>query len=43
VSVIGGVTSYFWAPETNGQSLTVSSHRVDPHQYRRRPSVGAPA
>ena len=37
VSVIGGVTSFFWAPETNGQPLTTSSHRVDPHQYRRRP------
>jgi putative MFS transporter len=39
VSVIGGVTSYFWAPETNGQPLTESSHRVDPHQYRRRGPV----
>jgi putative MFS transporter len=36
VSLIGGVTSFFWAPETNGQPLTVTSHRVDPHRYNRR-------
>jgi putative MFS transporter len=40
VSVIGGVTSFFWAPETNGQPLTESSQRTDPHQYRRRRPVG---
>ena len=38
VSLIGGVTSYFWAPETNGRPLTATSHRVDPHQYSRRPA-----
>ena len=37
VSVIGGLTSYFWAPETNGRPLTATSGRTDPHQYRRRP------
>lgn len=37
VSVIGGLTSYFWAPETNGRPLTATSDRTDPHQYRRRP------
>jgi putative MFS transporter len=36
VSVIGGVTSFFWAPETNGRPLTATSHRVDPHRYRRK-------
>jgi putative MFS transporter len=36
VSLIGGATSYFWAPETNGRPLTASSHRVDPHEYGRR-------
>jgi putative MFS transporter len=36
VSLIGGVTSYFWAPETNGRPLTVTSNRVDPHKYGRR-------
>lgn len=36
VSLIGGVTSFFWAPETNGRPLTVTSHRIDPHQYRRK-------
>ena len=36
VSLIGGVTSFFWAPETNGRPLTATSHRVDPHRYRRR-------
>jgi putative MFS transporter len=39
VSLIGGVTSWLWAPETNGQALTATSHRTDPHVYRRRPSV----
>jgi hypothetical protein len=44
VSLIGGVTSFFWAPETNGQPLTATSQRTDPHQYRRRrPSMGARA
>ena len=44
VSLIGGLTSYFWAPETNGQPLTATSQRTDPHQYhRRRPSMDAPA
>lgn len=36
VSLIGGVTSFFWAPETNGRPLTLTSHRVDPHRYRRK-------
>src|ERR1700751_2537775 len=36
VSVGGGVISWFWAPETNGRELTETSHRADPHQYRRR-------
>jgi MFS transporter, putative metabolite transport protein len=36
VSLIGGLTSLFWAPETNGRPLTVTSHRVDPHRYSRR-------
>jgi putative MFS transporter len=43
VSLIGGVTSYFWAPETNGRALTVTSHRTDPHDYHRRPVTAAPA
>ena len=38
VSVLGGITSYYWAPETNGKSLTATSQRTDPHTYRRRPS-----
>jgi putative MFS transporter len=38
VSVIGGITSYYWAPETNGKPLTATSQRTDPHTYRRRPS-----
>ncbi len=42
VSLIGGVTSYFWAPETNGSPLTTTSGRADPHKYR-RPTIGAPA
>jgi putative MFS transporter len=42
VSIIGGVTSYFWAPETNGMALTATSHRVDPHPYRRK-VVNVPA
>jgi putative MFS transporter len=42
VSLIGGVTSFFWAPETNGRPLTVTSHRVDPHQYRRRTAANVP-
>ena len=41
VSLIGGVTSFFWAPETNGQPLTATSHRADPHRYRRRPVAAA--
>ncbi|HJP73865.1 MAG TPA: MFS transporter [Pseudonocardiaceae bacterium] len=41
VSLIGGVTSYFWAPETNGKPLTATSQRTDPHTYRRRPSTVA--
>jgi putative MFS transporter len=41
VSVVGGITSYFWAPETNGKSLTATSQRTDPHTYRRRPSQPA--
>ncbi len=36
VSLIGGVTSYAWAPETNGKPLTETSHRTDPHSYGRR-------
>ncbi|HEY1823797.1 MAG TPA: MFS transporter, partial [Trebonia sp.] len=36
VSLIGGVTSFFWAPETNGRPLTATSSRADPHRYRRR-------
>jgi putative MFS transporter len=44
VSLIGGLTSYFWAPETNGQPLTATSQRADPHRYHgRRPSMDAPA
>jgi putative MFS transporter len=38
VSLIGGVTSFLWAPETNGRPLTATSHRVDPHRYRRKPA-----
>jgi putative MFS transporter len=38
VSLIGGITSWLWAPETNGRPLTATSHRVDPHSYR-RPAV----
>jgi putative MFS transporter len=33
VSLIGGVTSYLWAPETNGLPLTTTSHRVDPGRF----------
>jgi putative MFS transporter len=41
VSLIGGITSYSWAPETNGRALTETSHRQDPHQYgRRRAALG---
>lgn len=36
VSAVGGVISWYWAPETNGKALTETSHRVDPHPYRRR-------
>jgi putative MFS transporter len=36
VSLIGGVTSFLWAPETNGRPLTETSHRLDPHKYNRR-------
>jgi putative MFS transporter len=43
VSLVGGVTSWYWAPETNGRELTVTSHRTDPHTYRRRPPVSAHA
>jgi putative MFS transporter len=43
VSLIGGVTSLFWAPETNGRPLTVTSNRVDPHRYRRRPAANVAA
>jgi MFS transporter, putative metabolite transport protein len=39
VSLIGGITSFSWAPETNGRALTETSHRQDPHQYGRRRSV----
>jgi putative MFS transporter len=42
VSLIGGVTSFFWAPETNGRPLTETSNRVDPHRYGRR-AVNVPA
>jgi MFS transporter, putative metabolite transport protein len=42
VSLIGGVTSYLWAPETNGRPLTATSSRTDPHQYGRR-AVRVPA
>ncbi|HEY4019626.1 MAG TPA: MFS transporter [Pseudonocardiaceae bacterium] len=38
VSLTGGVTSYYWAPETNGKPLTATSQLIDPHSYRRRPS-----
>ena len=33
VSLLGGVSSYFWAPETNGLALTTTSHPIDPHTY----------
>lgn len=36
VSLVGGVTSFLWAPETNGRTLTATSNRVDPHTYGRR-------
>jgi MFS transporter, putative metabolite transport protein len=36
VSLIGAITSYSWAPETNGRALTETSQREDPHSYRRR-------
>jgi putative MFS transporter len=42
VSLVGGVTSFFWAPETKGKPLTETSNRVDPHRYRRR-AVDVPA
>jgi putative MFS transporter len=42
VSLVGGLTSLFWAPETNGRPLTATSHRVDPHKYRRR-AINVPA
>ena len=42
VSLIGGLTSFFWAPETNGQPLTVTSHRSGPHRFGRR-TVNVPA
>jgi putative MFS transporter len=42
VSLIGGVTSFYWAPETNGRTLTATSDRVDPHTYGRR-AVKVPA
>ncbi|UIJ36387.1 MFS transporter [Allobranchiibius sp. GilTou73] len=32
VSLGGGIISYMWAPETNGQSLTESSHRDLTHR-----------
>ncbi len=41
VSLIGGITSYYWAPETNGKSLTLTSHRTDPHAYRKPTGVAA--
>ncbi|MBO0803532.1 MAG: MFS transporter [Nocardiopsaceae bacterium] len=42
VSLGGGVLSHFWCPETKGKDLTETSHRVDPHAYRRR-EVSVPA
>lgn len=42
VSLIGGLTSFFWAPETNGQPLTVTSHRSGQHRFGRR-TVNVPA
>lgn len=42
VSLAGGVTSYYWAPETNGRALTATSQRTDPHKYGRR-TADAPA
>jgi len=39
VSLLGGITSYYWAPETNGKPLTTTSHRTDPHIYHKRASV----
>ena len=41
VSLAGGVLSYAWAPETNGKSLTDTSHARDPHQYGRRAEPAA--
>jgi putative MFS transporter len=44
VSALGGILSYAWAPETNGKSLTETSHEKDPHSYqRRRPRTAQPA
>lgn len=34
VSLLGGIMSYAWAPETNGKALTETSHQSDPHVYR---------
>lgn len=36
VSALGGILSFAWAPETNGKSLTETSHEADPHEYRGR-------
>ncbi|HVT70569.1 MAG TPA: MFS transporter [Trebonia sp.] len=41
VSLVGGLTSFFWAPETNGQPLTVTSHRTSDHRFGRTVNVTA--
>lgn len=43
VSLGGGILSFAWCPETKGKDLTETSHRVDPHTYRRGQKVGAAA
>ena len=34
VSALGGILSIAWAPETNGKSLTETSHEADPYRER---------
>ncbi|HVX46804.1 MAG TPA: MFS transporter [Mycobacteriales bacterium] len=36
VCAVGGLTSYSWAPETNGKALSETANRIDPHKYRSR-------
>lgn len=34
VSLIGGVTSLFWAPETRGRTLSDTAHRINSRSFR---------